>query len=31
VTEAQFREFSSHFEAPSPDEGFTVVRHDAGG
>ena len=31
VTEAQFREFSSHFEAPSPEEGFTVVRHDEGG
>lgn len=31
VTEAQFRQFSSHFVAPTPDEGFTVVRHDGGG
>ena len=30
VTEAQFHQFSSHFLAPSPDERFTVVRHDKG-
>lgn len=31
VTEAQFRQFSSHFTVPTPDEGFNVVRHDDGG
>jgi predicted kinase len=31
VTEAQFRQFSSHFQAPSPGEGFNTVRHEAGG
>ena len=31
VTEAQFHQVSSHFAAPSPDEGFKVVRHDDGG
>jgi predicted kinase len=31
VTEAQFHQFSSYFVAPSPDEGFTVVRQDEGG
>lgn len=31
VTEAQFRQFSSHFVAPTRDEGFNVVRHDDGG
>lgn len=31
VTEAQFRQFSSHFVAPTQDEGFNVVRHDDGG
>jgi predicted kinase len=30
VTEAQFHQFSSHFVAPSPDERFTVVRHNEG-
>ncbi|MDX2482071.1 MAG: ATP-binding protein [Pseudodonghicola sp.] len=30
VTEAQFRQFSSYFAAPSPDEGFNVVRHEDG-
>lgn len=28
VTEEQFRQFSSHFVAPSPDEGFNLVIHD---
>lgn len=28
VTEAQFHQFSGHFRAPSPDEGFNVVRHE---
>lgn len=28
VTEAQFRQFSSHFLAPTRDEGFNVVRHE---
>lgn len=27
VTEEQFRRFSSHFVAPSPDEGFNIVVH----
>lgn len=27
VTEEQFRQISSHFVAPSPDEGFTIVLH----
>jgi len=31
VTEAQFRQFSSHFVGPLPDERFNVVRHDDGG
>ncbi|MCU4654797.1 ATP-binding protein [Roseibacterium sp. SDUM158016] len=31
VTEAQFRQFSSHFVAPTRDEGFNVVRHEASG
>ena len=31
VTEAQFHQFSSHFAAPTPDEGLNVVRHDDGG
>ena len=31
VTEAQFHQFSGYFVAPSPDEGFTVFRHDEGG
>ncbi len=30
VTDAQFRQFSSHFTAPSQDEGFYVVRHEDG-
>lgn len=30
VTEAQFRQFSSHFQVPSPDEGFDVVSHEDG-
>lgn len=29
ATEEQFRQFSKHYAAPSPDEGFTVVQHDA--
>lgn len=29
VTEEQFHRFSRHFEAPSPEEGFTIVMHDA--
>lgn len=28
-TEAQFRLISKHFVAPSPEEGFTLVRHGA--
>ncbi|MBR9651874.1 AAA family ATPase [Thalassovita aquimarina] len=31
VTEAQFRRFSEHFVAPSPDEGFNIVVHDEQG
>lgn len=31
VTEAQFHRFSAHFAEPSPDEGFTIVRHDVDG
>ncbi len=27
VTDEQFRQMSRHFIAPSPDEGFTIVRH----
>ena len=27
VTEEQFRRISSHFVAPSPDEGFRILRH----
>lgn len=30
VTEAQFRQFSRHFVAPTRDEGFNIVRHDGG-
>ncbi|MCR8725879.1 AAA family ATPase [Frigidibacter sp. ROC022] len=30
VTEAQFRQFSGHFAAPSPDEGLPIVRHRGG-
>lgn len=30
VTEEQFRQISSHFRAPSPDEGFDIVLHEAG-
>lgn len=29
VTEEQFRRFTEHFSAPSPDEGFSIVMHDA--
>jgi len=28
VTEAQFHQLSSHFAAPTPDEGFNLVIHD---
>lgn len=28
ATEAQFRQFSKYFVAPSPDEGFNVVMHE---
>lgn len=28
VTEAQFHQFTRHFVAPSPDEGFNLVVHD---
>jgi predicted kinase len=28
ATEKQFRQFTRHFVAPSPDEGFNVVVHD---
>lgn len=28
ATEEQFRQFSRHFVAPSPDEGFNIVVHD---
>jgi predicted kinase len=28
ATEEQFRQFTRHFVAPSPDEGFNVVVHD---
>ncbi|MCC5958963.1 MAG: ATP-binding protein [Rhodobacteraceae bacterium] len=28
VSDAQFHQFSKHFVAPSPDEGFTVVVHN---
>lgn len=31
VTEEQFRRFSKHFVAPSPDEGFNIVLHDENG
>ena len=31
VTDAQFREFTSHFAPPEADEGFTIVRHDNDG
>lgn len=31
ATEAQFRQFSKHFVAPSPDEGFILVRHIVNG
>lgn len=31
VTEAQFRQFSSHFAGPTPDEGFNVITHRDGG
>lgn len=30
VTEEQFHRISGHFAAPSPDEGFNVVRHGEG-
>lgn len=30
VTEAQFRQFSSHFQVPFPDEGFDVISHEDG-
>ncbi|MBW6495626.1 MAG: ATP-binding protein [Burkholderiaceae bacterium] len=29
ATEEQFRQISKHFRAPSPDEGFNIVLHDA--
>lgn len=29
VTEDQFRQISKHFLAPSPDESFNIVRHEA--
>lgn len=28
VTEAQFRQFSKYFVAPSPEEGFNIVLHE---
>lgn len=28
VTDEQFRRFSKHFVAPSPDEGFNIVLHE---
>lgn len=28
VTEAQFRQISAHFAAPTPDEGFAIQWHD---
>ncbi|MFX0547638.1 AAA family ATPase [Roseovarius sp. S1116L3] len=31
VTDAQFHQFNNHFAAPTPDEGFNVVRHEDGG
>lgn len=31
VTEAQFFQFSKHFVAPSPDEGFDIVVHEEEG
>ena len=31
VTEAQFRQFSKHYVAPSPEEGFNIVVHDETG
>jgi len=31
VTDEQFRRFSLHFVAPTPDEGFTIVVHDENG
>lgn len=31
VTEEQFRQFSRHFVAPSPGEGFNIVMHDEAG
>lgn len=27
ATEAQFHQFSKHFSAPTPDEGFTILHH----
>lgn len=30
ATEAQFQRFSLHFQAPTKDEGFAIVRHDGG-
>lgn len=29
VSEAQFHQFTRHFTPPAPDEGFTLVHHDA--
>ena len=29
ATEEQFRRFSAYYDPPSPDEGFTIVVHDA--
>ena len=29
VTDAQFHRVSAHFSAPTPDEGFTIIRHSA--
>jgi len=31
ATEAQFHQFSKHFVLPTPDEGFTIVRHGVEG
>lgn len=30
VTDAQFHQINAYFAPPTPDEGFTVIRHDHG-
>ena len=31
VTDTQFREFTSYFSVPEPDEGFVIVQHEGSG